>query len=249
MSRRTLGTLLSGLLPAAALVAAGSGPVRALEKTPGRSPDENQAFTRGEDVVQIEYFNFCTGWSWSWQGFAPNATYGVRYDDPSPYEDRLLKTHFYYSRGVPPGYGYTSIAYVFPPFDPRCPSIGTISQTFEPRDGWNTLEWGGEEGLPVEDFWVVVRHADKPGNPVALVTEKGHGTPQEPGGCGVCFDPWRQTNSLQFGQEPFIVCPGLPWFDFGACNLELAWSVDVRVVEPTVGVETHTWGRVKSLYR
>ncbi|NNE42863.1 MAG: hypothetical protein HKN12_01525 [Gemmatimonadetes bacterium] len=248
--RRSVGPArLPTLAASAALALLLPFPAAALEKQASRAPGENDGFARGEDVIQIEYFNFCTGWTWSWQGFAPNATYGVRYADPSPYEDRLLKTHFYYSVGVPPGYGYSSIAYVFPPFDPQCPGLGTVSQRFEPQDGWNTLEWGGEEGIPVEDFWVMVRHADKPGNPVALVTEKGNGPHEQPGGCGICFDTRRQTNSFQFGQQPYIVCPGLPWFDLGPCDLELAFSVDVRIVPPTVGVEAQSWGRVKSLYR
>jgi hypothetical protein len=232
-----------------ALVAlAAAGPATALEKLPARAP-EDDGFQRADTVVRLKYFNFCNGWAWNWQGFSPNATYGVHYDDVTPYQDMLLKSHFYYSRGVPAGYGYTSYAYVFPPFDPTCPGRGFVLQAFEPRTGWNTIEWNGEEGIPVDDFWVVVRHSGKPGNPVALVTEKGSGPPTEPGGCGTCFSPWRQTRSLQFGQEPYIVCPGLPWFDLGACDLELAWSCDVRTGDPTVSVEAQSWGRVKSLYR
>ena len=77
------------------------------------------------------------------------------------------------------------------------------------------------------------------------------GPPQQPGGCGTCFDPWRQTNSFQFGQQPYIVCPGLPWFDYGACDLELAFSADIRIVEKESrnAAEPMAWGRVKSLYR
>jgi len=230
----------------AVVLAGAAGPALALEKAPARAPDAPE-FVAGT-TVEIAYFNVCTGWVWNWSGAPPLATYGVFYHDPGPEDDRLLRTHVFYAQGAPAGYGYTSIARAMGPFEPRCPDGLLDFAFFLPQTGWNTIVWNGDQGIPVEDFFVLVSHSPEPGNPTVIVTEKGEGGGARPGGCGTCYDADREPFSFQFGQEDVIVCPGLPWHDDSACPLELVWRSDVRLGSPT-SVAAASWGKVKSLYR
>ena len=239
MPGRALAVLL--LAPAIA------GTALALERTPARAP-RVPAFQPGS-TVEISYFNLCTGWVWNWSGPPPRASYGVYYRDLTTETERLLRTHIYYAHGAPPGYGFTSIAQVFPEFDPRCPDLPPLdTEFFLAQTGWNTIVWNGDEGIPVEDFFVIVTHSETPGNPTVIVTEKGEPGGPRPGGCGICYPPSRPPFSFQFGQEDVIICPGLPWLDGSACTLELLWRSELRLGPPT-SVETSSWGMVKGLYR
>jgi hypothetical protein len=246
---RALGLALAALVAAAA----SAPPAAALEKaalplsrTLGHEPDAPPDWAASETVV-IQYFNLCTGWVWYWAGVPPEAKYGVRTSVPE--NGRLLRSHFYYAQGAIPGYGYTAIARVLPPFTERCPGLGTLAtQPFTPTTGWNTVSWNGGEGVDATgELFVLVTHSPKPGDTSVIVTEKGDPGGARPGGCGTCYQPDRPFRSMQFGQGPAIECPGAPWWDDSGCALELLWRGEVRL--STVSVESRTWGQVKALYR
>jgi hypothetical protein len=233
------GVALAGLL---------SSPTAALEKAPGGQARPAPEF-QGTETVHLSYYNTCTGWTWNWLGIPPLATYGVFFDDASPEPDRLIRTSLLFSKGSPPGYGFTAVVQVFPEFDPTCPGIPPLAQKLLlPQRGWNTIEWNGTDGIAVGAFWVLISHSPAAGNTASFVTEKGIAGGPEPGGCGTCYSPARETHSYQFGQESLIICPGAPWMDESSCNLELLWTSDVRT-GPPLAVESTTWGQIKSLYR
>jgi hypothetical protein len=233
------------LVAGSALTILLAGPATGLERREISVPAEEPPFARSTSVVRLSYFNVCTGAGWAWRGAPPMATYGVHFEDATPYDDVVLKTHLLYAAGAPSGYGFTGVAWLMSGFDPTCPGQALRTVLFTPRQGWNTLEWNGETGVPVEDFWVLVRHGPGFGNPAEIVTERGAGAD---GGCGVCYQPSRPVHSFQLGALPYIVCPGAPWFDQSPCFLELAWSSDIRTGDP-VSIESTSWGRLKSLYR
>jgi hypothetical protein len=230
------------------LLSASTSALEKLQRVPGRVPSTGPDFPPGSTVT-VSYYNLCTGAAWNWIGAPPFTTYGVRYDDVSEGDDVLTRTHMFFARGAPAGYGFTSIALVLPPFDPRCPGIPPQAlEFFLPQDGWTTIEWNGGAGVPVEDFWILTTHSDAPRNPTIIVTERGQDIPAgQPGGCNRCFGPHRPTHSWFFGSKEVIVCPGIPWIDESPCFLELVWTSELR--SQPVSVEAMSWGRVKSLYR
>lgn len=226
--------------------------VVALEKTerPLRSLDTNDGWSSGASCT-VSYYNTCTGWIWTWQGWQDTELIGMLLDPccGTGANETLVATNVYVWTGVPTGYGATGTIAIQSVDANGCPSGVLASQTMLPASGNNIHLWG----LPVTGPQMVTYlnrqvgfHCDPPGT-AGFASDHPAAGPTGPQACGTCFPTTRATHSFLFGTDTTAYCPGVPIND-GVCNAEwLLWSASYTCSDLTV--RPSSWANVKDLYR
>lgn len=225
---------------AAVALLAGAGSAGALERIARPAPDAHDSWSRGSTCT-IAYYNFCTGWIWTWSNWAPGERVGTVFSITC---GNILTTNWIYvPEAVPSGYGFTGSIGAIHADANLCPVGSPVqSQPFLPVMGWNIFGWTESVG---GRFAVVVEMGPAPGSPLGLGSDHPAPTPVGPAACGSCYPLTRTTRSFHWGTSAAPLCPGVPLFD-GFCNAELLLDVDMT---GAFAVEPVTWGRLKSLYR
>ncbi len=239
-----MSSAISRTLSAAAAFVLAHSTAPALERLPRAAPDAHDGWSRGSTCT-VAYYNFCTGWIWTWTNWAPGDRVGTWFPSHcAGVGGTIASSWLYVPQAAPPGYGFTGTFGVHSTDALGCP-IGTplATQTFLPVSGWNLFEW---YVLTWNRFALVVEFGAAPGSPIGLASDHPAVSPVGGAACGTCYPLSRVTHSYHWGTETAPLCPGVPIFD-GFCNAELL--LDVEVLPPPYAVEPATWGRLKSLYR
>ena len=220
----------------------------ALEKAAAVARDiEHDSAWRGSTTCSVSYWNTCTGWLWTWDGWGPNDQLGVTFDSCCPSGTSVTGVQIYVWSGSPSGYGFTGSVDLYNADANDCPTGAPLAQQPHlPVNGWNAIPFGGAGGVPVTgSFSVVMAMGPGAANPVIIPSDHPAAGPTGPAACGSCYPTTRETNSFYWGTPSTPVCPGSPLFD-GICNAELWFDAAMTCTTP---VEPTSWGQVKNLYR
>lgn len=216
-------------------------PAPALEKAPVPLGDRehSEAWERATSLT-IAYYNFCTGWIWSWGGWDPGDRLGVTFN--APHSAGLFGSWIFVSAAAPSGYGFTGTVEVYN-HDDGCPVGAPLaSQPFLPAQYWNFQIWA----IPVPpNLMLLATLGPTSSNPIRFGSDHPAAGPTGAIACGTCYPTTRMTHSFYYGSAPTTPCPGDPFFD-GTADAELLWDILVSV--PTA-LQSESWASVKALYR
>lgn len=249
-------------LPAACVAALlGFVPAHGLEKVARIAGDLDRPDADGWSracTATIWYYNFCTGWIWTWADWEPGERVGVLYQVAQGCDVLALSASWHYAPvGNPAGYGYTGTMQVHPTGAGHCPAGTPLqSQSVLPVTGWNICHWTVMPPTGSEGFLLLWTAGQTPNAPVAWATDHPAAGATGPPACGSCYPVARTAHSFRYGTAAVPHCPGIPFDDGTSCAAELLWDIDGAFApwtDPAVAVheghELRSWGSVKSLYR
>jgi len=229
-----------------------ANPAVPIEKAPVRAFDEDVPdWSRAAETISLSYFNLCTGWQWSWGGWADGQQLGVVFDVPSG-GALLESTSHLVDRGAavnPCGYGFTGVIEVYATDAADCPTGPPLASRYwcvaAPGVYWYTIPWGG---VPVpQRFVVAVTFAA----PTGFSTVEHHYSDHPAAGptglaaCGLCYPTTRAVRTHYYGFIQAPLCPGEPIND-GTCDVEMQWTAQLSGV---TALEEESWAGIKGIYR
>jgi hypothetical protein len=218
----------------------------ALQKTAVRHADVEREPWGAATTCTVAYYNFCTGWAWTWTGWSPNDVIGVCYECccTSPNGRAGVTTTWEWVwTAAPAGYNFTGLIELWC-VDGNCGlCLPWAGQPFYFASGYNSHSWGGIEICC--PFAVTVTFGPGSGTPAGMGSDHPAAGPTGPQACGYCYPNPRTCHSYYYGTVTSPLIPGTTLTD-GTCCIE--WEFDVSLV-CGVGVEATSWANVKSLYR
>ncbi len=241
-------TALRSLTGSLILLAATSA--SALEKTAVPLSDRSPSDWSAGFTCTMSFYNTCTGWLWTWSGWAATETIGMTLTDgcySGPWQpETLIATRLYAWSGAPSGYGFTGTVRLHRRDANDCAGVVIAQQPLLPADGPNDVYWGVPDD--VNGMVVTYEHADALNpDPIVWPTDHPAAGPTGPTACGTCYPTTRATHAYNYGLAASPLCPGEPVND-GVCNAEwLFWAAQFRWAGDYV--EASSWAKVKELYR
>lgn len=230
---------LSLLAVAVALATSSTG--SALERRTKSVDLDRDVWARGSSC-SVAYYNLCTGWIWSWDGWFPDDRFGTVFQNCGG-AGATLESSWIFAENAASCYGFAGMIGVYDVDQNNCPvGLPLAEQPFCPNSGWNVHSWNISVG---GEFAIQVRMVDGTGTDAAFASDHPAIGPTGPIPCGTCYPTSRTPRSFYWGDATTVRCPGDPLFD-GFCNAQLLMDVEMSV---PLGVESTSWAGLKALYR
>jgi hypothetical protein len=227
----------------ASLLAAPS--VHALERHLTLSTDEPSEWN-GDGSCALQYWNACTGWTWTWTGWSALDRIGVNYTScPGGFLVGVdIFTRFTNGVDPEPGYGFTATLMAFAADGSGCPTGPVLaSTTFLPNATTQPVNFPAPVAMPTS-FVALVQMGSAGSGTARYGSDLDAQGPTGPQGCGTCFPTTRVSNSYYYGTVGAPLCPGS---QLGTvCDVEWRWTARMTV---PIGVGDSSWGQIKGLYR
>ncbi|RPJ45392.1 MAG: hypothetical protein EHM19_05465 [Candidatus Latescibacterota bacterium] len=195
----------------------------------------------------IVYYNLCSGWLWTYSGFAAGDEPGVAFDMPTDCgklagETCVNNVFWWYWRYTTPGWGYT-ITYKMYNLDAQLCKLGApvgVLAAQDPTERWNT---GSVPGVATTDWLALTATYDKGGLP-RFATDNNNASVAAPVACpGWVIGP---LHTLYWGGTLTQYCPPQYFADgIGAVDA----LMDAGFTCSPTAVEDASWTGVKSLFR
>ncbi|GJM44452.1 MAG: hypothetical protein DHS20C21_12940 [Gemmatimonadota bacterium] len=219
----------------------------ALEKNSQPIPtNREETDWRQGATCTTSYFNTCTGWLWTWSGWAAGDVLGMVYDPCCVDSPVLTSTSTYVWTGASTGYGFTGTIEVSTADGAGCPTAQLAQQAFLPVSGPNVHVWNLAVTGPVVLSMTLASSMALP-QPVVIASDHPAVGPTGPAAWGFCYPTTRVIHSYYYGNTgTTLLCPGSSLFD-GVGTAE--WLDWFATFECTSAVEESSWAQIKGLYR
>ncbi|RPJ43891.1 MAG: hypothetical protein EHM19_07805 [Candidatus Latescibacterota bacterium] len=201
------------------------------------------------NYCSIIYYNLCSGWLWTYSGFAAGDEVGVSFDMPADcgmYPGEIVTNYsfWWYWRYTAPGWGYT-ITYRMYDLDAQLCKVGSpiyVIAGQDPTERWNYYPGFG---MCWEPQVAITATYDKGGLP-RFATDNNDASYSAPNGCpGFVIGP---IHSHYWGGLATQYCPPQYFADnYGAVDCLMDALFDTYLWDSTK--QPSSWTAVKSLFR
>ncbi|MEZ5066000.1 MAG: hypothetical protein R3B81_14800 [bacterium] len=230
----------------ACLVFSVSGlPAFGLERTRELALDSPSESPWTEAVTcALQYYNYCTGWSWFWAAEDGDRTGTVFEACHSDCE--VLSASALFVNSSQYGRGFMSLLGLYAVDENDCPQEPPLASMYYVQSGgWHTFDFGGVAVPP--RFAIMTTHTNYhyPGIDVGFVSDHPAAGPTGPPACGTCFPSDRVGHSYFWGNVDSPGCPGTLIEDT-ACPAEFLVNVQLSCAS---AVPQSSWSRLRSMFR